>query len=58
MLLHWNDVIRDSLYRRSNSPAGTVKYFKTRRVTRIHSKSMDQPGMVANPARGQLNRKK
>ena len=24
----------------------------------IHSKSMDQPGKVANPARGQLNREK
>ena len=22
----------------------------------VHSKSMDQPGKVANPARGQLNR--
>ena len=25
-------------------------------VTHIISKSMDQPGKVANPARGQLNR--
>ena len=36
------------------------KQFLDRRITEMYgptySKSMDQPGKVANPARGQLNR--
>ena len=35
-----------------------VHSFGSHRMTYGDSKSMDQPGKVANPARGQLNREK
>ena len=37
---------------------GLTGMFKSCMVTHTYSKSMDQPGKVANPARGQLNRGK
>ena len=38
--------------------AGEVRHIMYGMVTHTYSKSMDQPGKVASPARGQLDREK
>ena len=53
---HLHTHAKSGAYLRDSSRVPRRRSFICYMVTHTYSKSMDQPGKVANPARGQLNR--